>query len=285
MEIIVHRISLTPGLRLLAALLCFSMPAAAQPEGVATALQAAVEGNHRLPENVGRDRYRHPVETLQFLELQPHHTVVEIWPAGGWYTEVIAPVVREHGRLYAAHFAPHEGPAYRQESRRFFQAKVESRQDMYGSVQITTLNPPEDTAIAPPGSADRVYTFRNVHNWMKAGTEDAVFQAMFKALKPGGLLGVVEHRAPPKRSRKGMVRSGYVTEDYVIEVARRAGFVLIDRSEINANPADRKLYPNGVWSLPPSLRGGETDREKYLAIGESDRMTLKFLKPFRSPAR
>lgn len=239
-------------------------------------------GNHRLAENVARDRYRHPLETLQFLELRPEHTVVEIWPAGGWYTEILAPVLREHGTLYAAHFSRIDGPKFRREYRQFFESKISSREDVYGSVRVTTLHPPAQTAIAPPGSADRVYTFRNVHNWMKEGTEDAVFGAMYKALRPGGLLGVVEHRAPPGRSRAGMVRSGYVTEQYVIDIARKAGFVFLEGAEINANPLDRKRYPNGVWSLPPSLRGGEEGREEFLRIGESDRMTLKFLKPFSS---
>ncbi len=253
---------------------------AEMPEGTASAVAAAMAGNHRLVENVERDVYRHPLETLQFFELKPDQTVVEIWPAGGWYTEILAPVLRQRGVLYAAHFSRAEGPPFRLENRRFFEAKIRSREDIYGSVRITTLHPPEQTDIAPPGSADRVYTFRNVHNWMKDGTEDAVFRAMYRALRPGGLLGVVEHRAPPKRSRAGMVRSGYVTEQYVIDTAARAGFVFLEGAEINANPLDRKRYPNGVWSLPPALRGGEENRETYLQIGESDRMTLKFLKPF-----
>ncbi len=261
---------------------CFWAPfgVAAQPPGPAAALATAMAGNHRLPENVLRDRYRNPLKTLQFLELQPHHTVVEIWPAAGWYTEVLAPVLREHGVLYAAHFSPVAGSEFRREYRRFFESKIQARPDVYGSVRVTTLSPPEAVSIAPPGSADRVYTFRNVHNWMKSGTEDAVFQAMYDALRPGGLLGVVEHRAPPGRSRAGMVRSGYVTEQYVVEVAQRAGFQFLEGAEINANPRDRKRYPNGVWSLPPALRGGDENRREYLQIGESDRMTLKFLKPF-----
>ncbi|HCS25879.1 MAG TPA: methyltransferase [Spongiibacteraceae bacterium] len=234
---------------------------------------------HRSHANRMRDEYRHPTETLAFFEVEPCHTVVEIWPGGGWYTEILAPVLRSCGALYAAHFDPNSDIAYYRKSLAAYKEKLAEYPRIYDAVVVSVLQPPKFKRMISPGTADRVLTFRNVHNWMKAGTADAVFSSSFEALKPGGIFGVVEHRAKPGTSLDDMISSGYVTEQKVIELATRAGFRLIARSEINANPLDEANHPKGVWTLPPSLRLGEQDKMKYLAIGESDRMTLKFVKP------
>jgi predicted methyltransferase len=160
-----------------------------------------------------------------------------------------------------------------------YNAKLAAHPDLYDHVTVTELGPSKNWEICPPGSADRVLTFRNVHNWMKGGYEHEMFAAFYRALKSGGVLGVVEHRAAPSSSVESMVQTGYISEEHVIALAVQAGFKLLARSEINSNPTDTKDYPEGVWSLPPTLRIGEHDKAKYLAIGESDRMTLKFIKP------
>lgn len=244
-------------------------------------IDAAVAAPTRTEENVARDKYRHPAETLRFFGVEPDMTVVEIWPGGGWYTEVLAPLLAKDGQLYVAVFSDKaEGqPAYRARLNKSLRAKFKESPEIYAGVKITHLHIPGETEIAPANSADRVLTFRNVHNWLAAGEAGEVFKAFFAALKPGGMLGVTEHRAKPGTSLDVMKKSGYVTEEKVIELARGAGFELVKQSEINANAKDTADHPEGVWTLPPSLRLGEKDREKYLAIGESDRMTLLFRKP------
>jgi predicted methyltransferase len=236
---------------------------------------------HRSEHNISRNQYRHPKETLKFFEIKQNMTVVEIWPSSGWYTEILAPLLKKKGKYYAAGFSQDEAtsPAWRINSVKTLEEKLSVRPDLYAGVVVTELAPPEKVDIAPAASADRVLTFRNVHNWMKGDYADAVFVAMYKALKPGGLLGVVEHRANEGTSIEDMIKSGYVTEAHVIALAEKAGFKLVARSEVNANAKDTKDHPEGVWTLPPSLRLKEQDKEKYLAIGESDRMTLKFVKP------
>ena len=243
-------------------------------------LDAILASDVRAEGNANRDQYRNPAETLAFFEVTPEQTVVEIFPGRkGWYTEILAPLLRDDGLLYCAHWDVNSSREYFRTSRKAFDQKLAAHPEVYDRVKVTVLEPPQQTTIAPAGSADRVLTFRNVHNWMKAGNAGAVFGSMFAALKPGGLMGVVEHRAPEGTSEDVMINSGYVTEARVIELAEGAGFEFVAKSEINANPADSADHPAGVWSLPPSLRGGEKDREKYLAIGESDRMTLKFRRP------
>lgn len=247
-------------------------------------LQTAIGGDHRTPEFTERDRYRHPRETLEFFGVEPDMTVVEISPgAGGWYTEILAPYLREKGKLYAAQYNAGSTSEYYRESRRKFLAKLAEQPEVYDRVEVTTFNPPEYVDIAPPGSADRVLTFRNVHNWYMRGGGDervlAAFKAFYRALKPGGVLGVVGHRLPVDRPLSDQAQSGYMRQDYVIGMAEKAGFTLAGKSEINANPKDTADHPEGVWTLPPSLRLGDEKREHYLAIGESDRMTLKFVKP------
>ena len=245
----------------------------------AAALQAAIASTHRPDADKARDQYRHPQETLTWFGIKDNLTVVEIWPGGGWYTDILAPFLKERGTYYAAGLDPESEAEFARNGARRFKEKLAAKPDLFNQVKVTILAPPAKTDIAPEGSADLVLTFRNVHNWMANGQAEAVFAAMYRALKPGGILGVVEHRGNPAVPQDPKAASGYVNEDYVVKLAEGAGFQLTGRSEINANPKDTKDYPQGVWTLPPVLRLKDVDREKYLAIGESDRMTLKFVKP------
>lgn len=246
----------------------------------AVLIKQALEGSHRSVEHKARDVYRHPEQTLAFFDVQADMSVVEIWPGGaGWYTEILAPYLKDKGQLYAAHFSTDAKVPYFKTSLAKFLAKTEKRPDIYGNIKLTVLQPLQHMQIAPENSVDRVLTFRNVHNWMKSGHAASVFKAMYNALKPGGILGVVEHRNSSMGEQDPEAKSGYVTEDYVISLARNAGFNFLAKSEINANPKDNTDHPKGVWTLPPTLRLGAQDKEKYLAIGESDRMTIKFVKP------
>ena len=252
----------------------------------AALVKEAIAGDHRSAAHKARDIYRHPQETLAFFDVNADMTVVEIWPGGaGWYTEILAPLLKENGKLYAAHFSPESTVPFFTKSLQQFKEKLSANPEIYGSVKLTVLQPPDALDIAPEDSADRVLTFRNVHNWMRDGQALAVFKAMYRALKPGGILGVVEHRGDPAQPQDPKAESGYVREDTVIGLAEQAGFKLLDRSEINANPKDSRNHPKGVWTLPPTLRLNDQDREKYLVIGESDRMTLKFVKPVEPQKR
>lgn len=238
----------------------------------------ALEGEQRSEANRARDVFRHPRETLEFFGLREDMSVVEISPGGGWYTEVLAPLLKDKGELYAAHAnlnPPH--PYYRRSLGKYL-VKLGENNDAFGKVVVTQLQPPLSADVGPAGQADMVLTFRNVHNWMNAGNDQEILGAAYKALKSGGILGIVEHRAKPGTSLEDMIKSGYVTQDHVIKLAEAAGFKLVDSSEVNANPKDSAKHPKGVWTLPPRLRLGDEDRAKYLAIGESDRMTLKFVK-------
>ena len=248
-------------------------------EKTTAALKTVIAGSHRTDADKARDQYRHPLETLTWFGVKDDMTVVELFPGGGWYTDILAPFLKERGTYYAAGFDPESEVEYMKRGAQRFKEKIDANAELFGKTKITVLAPPNKTEIAPAGSADMVLTFRNVHNWMSSGQADDVFQAMYKALKPGGVLGVVEHRGNPDAPQDPKAASGYVREDHVIKLAESAGFKLADRSEINANPKDTKDYEKGVWTLPPVLRLKETDKEKYMAIGESDRMTLKFVKP------
>mgnify|MGYP000195972430 FL=1 len=243
-------------------------------------IQPIITGDHRSDKNITRNVYRHPEATLNFLGVRSDMTVVEIWPGGGWYSEILAPLLKDNGQYYAAGFSlvAKRTPDWRKNYQRKFEAKLKQNPEIYGKTIISDLSIPERPEVAPAGSADRVLTFRNVHNWMKGEYAQDVFNSMFNALKPNGILGVVEHRANPGTSLEDMISSGYVTEAHVIKLAETAGFKLDAKSEVNANARDGKIHPKGVWTLPPSLRLGEKNRDKYLAIGESDRMTLKFVK-------
>ena len=257
----------------------FSLAALCGAAQADSALDAALAGEHRSEANRARDAYRHPVETLGFFGIAPDMTVVELWPGRGWYTEVLAPYLRDKGKLYAAHFPAQSKVEYYQKGLAAFKAMLAANPALYDRVVLTELGPPDSVAVAPAASADAVLTFRNMHNWMGQGNDVKVMQAAFAALKPGGVLGVVEHRAAANATAEQVKDSGYMTEEMVIKAAEAAGFVLEAKSEINANPRDTRDHPKGVWTLPPSLALGDTDREKYLAIGESDRMTLRFRKP------
>ncbi len=245
----------------------------------AKAIDAALAGPQRSAANRARDVYRHPKQSLGFFGLREDMTVVEIWPgAGGWYTEVLAPILKDKGKLYAAQIAPDASNPNVATTRATFEKKIAADPATYGKVTLTDLGP-ETFEVAPAGSADMVLTFRNIHNWLGRDYAGKVFQAAYTALKPGGVLGVVEHRGNPAVPQDPKAKSGYVNEDVAIKLIEGAGFKLVDKSEINANPKDTKDYEKGVWTLPPVYREGDKDRAKYAAIGESDRMTLKFVKP------
>ncbi|MDH4126630.1 MAG: methyltransferase [Gammaproteobacteria bacterium] len=247
----------------------------------AAALDAAISGDHRSNENRARDQFRRPRETLAFFGFRSDATVVEFSPGGGWYTEILAPALRDSGKLYAPHYDVNAGD-YERGSLGAFLQKLGASPQLYDRVVVTAISDSNGEPIAPPGSADLVLTFRNVHNWLGAGGESgaiARFTEMFQALKPGGVLGVVAHRWPEAATEDPAAGNGYVSEDRVIALAAAAGFEFVARSEHNYNPKDTHDHPNGVWSLPPGLEVDDTDKERYREIGESDRMTLKFRKP------
>ena len=238
-----------------------------------------IEGGHRSEHNMARNDYRHPVETLDFFGLKADMSALEIWPGGGWYTEILAPYLKPSGQFYAAQFSPSQTQPFFQKMRKQFEQKLQANPALYSEVKLTSIYPPgKDFSTVEENSLDMILTFRNVHNWSKGGFDQAMFDHFFKLLKPQGILGVVEHRAKPGTRLEDMISSGYMTQDYVIKLASNAGFSLAAHSEINANSKDSTQHPNGVWSLPPSLRGGDQNREAFQAIGESDRMTLKFIK-------
>lgn len=249
---------------------------------LADAIVDAVSDASRPNEQKVRDEYRHPQQTLRFFGIQADMTVVEIWPGGGWYSNILAPLLKDKGQYYAAHFLINEATSdYFKKSHSEFAQKIASFEP-YSKVKLTSFDPSGTTAIAPAGSSDAVLTFRNIHNWYMRNGEQGVenaFATFFTALKKGGVLGVVEHRLPETMADEMQLKSGYMKQSFVIAKAEQAGFKLLASSEINANPLDNTTHPKGVWTLPPSLRLGEQDRAKYLAIGESDRMTLKFVKP------
>jgi len=242
-----------------------------------------LKGDWRSEQNVARDRYRHPAETLAFFGIKPDMTVIEIWPSAGWYSEILAPYLREDGHYIAAVDDPAKAAddKARETASKQNQAlrdKFAAQPKVYGRPTLIEFSASAPD-LGPPGSADAVVTFRNVHNWVMAGNEAQMFEAFYEVLKPGGILGVVDHRAADGAALEQVKNTGYLPEQYVISLALKAGFKLDARSEINANPNDLKNYPKGVWTLPPTLREGDSDRDKYLAIGESDRMTLRFVKP------
>jgi predicted methyltransferase len=240
------------------------------------ALEQAVADSDRSPKLVARDRSRHPVEELTFFGLKPTMTVVEVWPGGGYWTEILGPYLKNSGRYYAA--IPVTGES-KEESAGVVAWKARfGDKARYGSISITEFGAGH-FEVAPPGSADLILTFRNLHNWMNAGYADQALKAFFTALKPGGILGMEGHRGRDDQQQDPKAKSGYVRQDYAIELARKAGFELVGSSEINANPKDTKDWPEGVWTLPPTLTLGEKDRAKYVAIGEADNFVLKFRKP------
>ena len=242
------------------------------PNTFAHDLKGAIASEDRTPKNVARDVYRHPYETLDFFGIKQDMTVIELTPGGGWYTEILANYIHYPGTLIAAHFNPDAGGYYKR-GRANFEKKMNSS-PMYGRVEIVNI----DSTLAESNSVDAVLTFRNLHNWL-GPLLDTIFSNSYKALKPGGIFGVVEHRANEGTTLEMMKKSGYVTEKHAIEMAKKHGFELVSKSEVNSNLKDIKNYPKGVWTLPPNLRMKDVDKEKYLEIGESDRMTLLFRKP------
>ena len=269
---------------LAAASVLLSLDAVAQTDApTSAALDAALAGSHRSDRNKARDQFRHPKETLSFFGLRRDMTVVEIWPGGGWYTEVLAPVLKGKGKLYAAQYGSNPAFDYQRNENAALQDKAKKNPEVFGEVKFTAMWAPSELAIAPAGTADLVLTFRNVHNWLAPEYKQdpaKVFGAFFTALKPGGTLGIVDHRWPDPKTEDPKAAKGYVSEERVISLAKAAGFEFVGRSDVNRNPKDTHDYKNGVWTLLPDLSvpQGE-DKQKYIDIGESDRLTLKFRKP------
>ncbi len=269
------------------ALCCALLGCASTPEPAATtpvpslapgaALEAALGGDWRRPEDMARDRYRHPGKTLTFFGVQPDQTVIEITPGSGWYADILAPYLSARGHYIGA-TPPAAAGSAGEKRNNALGARLAGSLPVYGAAELRAFDPAAPV-FGPAASADTVLTFRNVHNWVSAGNADAYFKAFFDVLKPGGILGVVDHRAKDGTSLEAMKKSGYLTTSLVIELAQKAGFQLVASSEVNANPLDGTDHPNGVWTLPPTNRHDATDDAKYQAIGESDRMTLKFRKP------
>ncbi|RTL48674.1 MAG: methyltransferase [Rhodocyclaceae bacterium] len=242
------------------------------------ALAQWIAGPQRSEANRKRDVYRHPQETLAFFELKDNLTVVEVWPSvNAWWAEILAPYLRDHGRYIMALHAGAHNPAAAKAEHEVILGRIANQPTIYGKGVVAHLPGLGDTVA--PNSADRVLTFLNLHNWIVDGEADGDLAAFYTALKPGGILGIVDHRGRSDLSQETQLASGYLREDYVIALAQKAGFKLVATSEISANPRDSKDYPEGVWTLPPSLRLKDVDREKYLSIGESDKFTLKFVKP------
>lgn len=256
----------------------------ARADAVDAALAKAIAGDWRDPKNAARDAHRHPAATLGFFGLRADQRVVEITPGGGgWYAEILAPYLRDKGSYGAAMVDPSalpegRGRDYQQKSLDDLKARLAAHPARFDKAAFVLFNP-KQPRFGDAGSVDAVLTFRNVHNWVSAGTADGYFRAFFDVLKPGGVLGVVDHRAKPGTDLEVMKKSGYLTEALVIELATKAGFVLDARSEINANPKDTADHANGVWALPPTNRHDAEEAQKYRGIGESDRMTLRFVKP------
>jgi len=247
-------------------------------QATAQALDNILADPHRPDVDRARDRYRHPKDTLLFFGIRPEMSVLEVWPEPGWYTDVIAPLVRDRGKYYGAVMQADPASHYVSARLEAYRNKLALDPTLYANASVVTL-PADGGDVLPPGSVDMVVTFRNLHNWMARGTAPQVFATIFKALKPGGVLGVTDHRGNPAIPQDPKAKSGYVNEEYAIQLIEAQGFKLVGSSEVNANPKDTKDYEQGVWTLPPTYRLGDKDREKYAAIGESDRFTLKFMKP------
>jgi len=263
----------------LAAALCASIllaPAAAFAQS-ADPLAAQISAPHRSPNNVARDAFRKPYEVLKLFGVTPSSRVVEILPGStGYFTEILAPMLRDNG-LYITAGRHDSAPANYLKDHERMLAKYAAAPQLYGKIQVTKFFKDEHE-IAPPGSMDFVLTFRNMHNWIERGEIEGALRAFHKALKPGGIFGVTDHRGRTDQTQEAQMKSGYVRQDYAVALIERAGFQLIGTSEVKANPKDTKDHPEGVWTLPPALRLKDKDRAKYLAIGESDRFVLKFVK-------
>ncbi|GFE91542.1 class I SAM-dependent methyltransferase [Steroidobacter agaridevorans] len=266
-----------------------TQPAAADP------LVASIDGEWRSSDDKARDVYRHPKEALEFWGLAPGMTVLEVQPGGGWWSDILAPYANKTGGQYyatAADLGNPELPEAAKQARKDFEARFAAKPDVYGTVQFVNFG--AKSAPLPENTFDFALSARSFHGWMGSGVTDKFLKDLYGALKPGGILAIEQHRANPGE-QDPKAASGYVTEEYVIEQAKKAGFELVEKSEINANAQDTKDHPFGVWTLPPTKRtrpyseGPDAndpnfDRTKYDAIGESDRMTLKFRKPAAASA-
>jgi predicted methyltransferase len=268
-----------PALALLAAaVLIASCAMTSTRQATAQALDNILADPHRPEVDRARDRYRHPRDTLLFFGIRPEMTVLEVWPEPGWYTDIIAPLSRDRGKYYAAVIEPDPSSQFITQRLEAFRKKLASDPTIYGKAVLVTF-PSHGGDVVPPGTIDMAVTFRNLHNWMADDTAASMLATIYRALKPGGVLGVVDHRGNPTLPQDPKAKSGYVTEEYAIKLIEAQGFRLLATSEVNANPKDTKDYEQGVWTLPPTYRLGDKDREKYAEIGESDRFTLKFEKP------
>ena len=247
----------------------------------AHSLDEVISGHHRSEENKSRDIDRHPKETLEFFGITEEMTVVEVWPSAGWYTEIIAPYLNDSGQYISASFDINSDRDYFKRMAQLFLSKLNEHSELYGNADHGIFELPDRIKITEPGTVDMVLTFRNIHNWMARGQEKIAMQAFFEVLKPGGKLGVVEHRGNPAIAQDPKATSGYVNEAFMIELAESVGFVLEASSEINANPKDSKDHREGVWTLPPTYESLNDDEKIVFSnIGESDRFTLKFSKPY-----
>ena len=241
-------------------------------------LAEAIASEHRDAKNVARDVYRHPEETLSFFGITPDMEVLEILPGGGWYTEILAPYLKDDGLLAVASFGHEHSVEYLRGIHNKLVEKFDGEPEIYGKVVLGVFKGEAYLENFEDAGFDMVLTFRNTHNWIRSGAEEDIYRSFYRVLKPGGTLGVVQHRAEPGSDAKETAERGYVPESYLIGLLEGMGFELVKKSEINANPKDTRDYPDGVWTLPPTYRLGEQDRAKYTAIGESDRMTMKFVK-------
>jgi predicted methyltransferase len=248
-------------------------------KAASSTIDSVLAGSWRSDKNKARDQYRHPKQTLEFFGLKSGMTLIEISPGGGWYAEILAPLLKGHGTYIAATATPRNPNGEQAKDLAALKSRFHDDSAHFGEAKLVEYDS-KTPNLGTPNSADLVVTFRNVHNWVMGDTAPVMFKAFFDVLKPGGTLGVVDHRAAAgAKLDDKLKKSGYLPEDYVIKLATDAGFKLEGKSELNANPKDTKDYPEGVWTLPPTFELGDKDREKYLAIGESDRMTLKFVKP------
>ena len=239
----------------------------------------AISGEHRIKENKTRDVHRNPYKTLLFFGIEANIKVLEILPGRGWYTEILAPILKDNGQLTVASFGDNHPNDYLRDVHLKYINHLNKNPIIYGNVRHVVFHEENHyLKDIESNSQDMVLTFRNTHNWIRYGGVENIYRAFHRVLKKGGILGVVQHRADKKGNVEETAKNGYVPENYLINLAEEVGFELIEKSEINANPKDEKKYPKGVWTLPPTLRLGETDKKKYIEIGESDRMTLKFIK-------
>jgi len=253
-------------------------PMATVPGAFNQKMDSVLAGAWRSEKNKARDQYRHPKQTLEFFGLKAGMSLIELTPGGGWYAEILAPLQKGSGAYTAAIVTPKKKDGEAAQDKDALSKKFAADPAQYGEAKVIQFDM-KSPSFGAPNSADMVVTFRNVHNWVMADAAPQMFKACFDVLKPGGVLGVTDHRAKPGTSVDELKKSGYIPEDMLIKLATDAGFKLDAKSEINANPKDTKDYPEGVWTLPPTLQLGDKDKDKYLAIGESDRMTLRFVKP------